>query len=356
MDDRELDVRLHRHGAAWREANATRAAVDWDAVTAPRPGWPWFVVAAAVAAVAAAIAVPLIVVGGSTSSAPTPVHTPLPNPNVAKRGAPTDFVTLRGGSVTFVVRAATNGVRPHQLRATAVGVSPDGRTAFGAFPLSGCRTRIVRYTLQTNDSDRQVIESGWRTTIAGRPVRTKMAVSPDGAKLALAVWPRARSRPLALRCAGAEQLDVVSVPNGRVRSWHSAPGAIALTALQWAPDGRRLAYGTSPTLQGPAGAGYVLDTAAPGHSYARPTDRVHGLPTAVFTPLFWRHGQLATIDVRQIDEGLPVIVVHGLPGEVDSVSSDPTGDHLLLTSNGATYRWDNGVLSRVRGHWMQPGW
>lgn len=111
--------------------------------------------------------------------------------------------------------------------------------------------------------------------------------------------------------------------------------------------------------------------------------------TAPYGPVFWWHGRLVSIEkgsMRLVTAGprgagrLATIVATGFPAGVLTVSSDATGDHLLLTgapaetdenqghftTTGSTYRWDNGYLSTVptatvNGSvgltaWAQPGW
>jgi hypothetical protein len=83
----------------------------------------------------------------------------------------------------------------------------------------------------------------------------------------------------------------------------------------------------------------------------------------IYGPVFWWHGQWVTAydgAIRAVSKagGLGRALAAGLPssGEVDSVSSTPSGEHLLLTDQGTTYRWDNGGLTRVKGEWAQPAW
>jgi hypothetical protein len=83
----------------------------------------------------------------------------------------------------------------------------------------------------------------------------------------------------------------------------------------------------------------------------------------VYGPVFWRHGRLVVVfdgDLRALNGhgGLGTVVGRGLPskGVVDALSSDPSGEHLLMTDEGITYRWDAGKLTVVPGEWDQPGW
>jgi hypothetical protein len=79
-------------------------------------------------------------------------------------------------------------------------------------------------------------------------------------------------------------------------------------------------------------------------------------------PVFWWHGQLVTTfdgSLRRLNGhgGVGTVVATGFPTEVESVSSDPTGEHLLLTGDATVYRWDRGTLSKLPGvQGTQPGW
>ena len=193
-----------------------------------------------------------------------------------------------------------------------------------------------------------------------------MAVSPDGSKLALVVTSRhdAFGQPF---CDGSQQLVVINLLTHAVRRWLATTRDGALRSLQWAPDNRHLAFIAEYTPMVTTRI-QVLDTASPGHLYDRarsvlnPNPPRDIPPTLGYGPVFWWHGQLVTTldgSLRRLNGhgGVGTIVATGFPKEVDSVSSDPTGDHLLLIDNGKVYRWDRGVLSAVSDVLgTQPGW
>jgi hypothetical protein len=109
---------------------------------------------------------------------------------------------------------------------------------------------------------------------------------------------------------------------------------------------------------------HLLDTAATSSlsSLTKPLLPLLGTG-GPYGPVFWWHGELATIyegAMRTLNgHGVDKVVSTGFPstGSIRTVSSDPTGDHLLLiASNGSAYRWDNGYLSGIPGRWDQIAW
>jgi hypothetical protein len=348
MTDDDIDRRLREHGAAWRDANSGRPGVDWDAVTRPSRRRIWLATGA-VALAAAAIIVPLAVTAGNqTPAAPLPVahHSSSPAPSPS----PTTFpMTSNAPSGLFAIRSGTlyydsldsgrdlEGTRPAKAAILSAGSSPDGLVAYTALEVAGCRTEIDE---------------------------TYVRFASHGAgdsKLALAVATRSHGK---YPCNGPEQLVVVNLHSNAVRRWNGHAQISFVGSLEWSPDGRHLAYMAAPCCGGGSDGSRVMDTAAPGTSYiTQPvvlpqytsSDRPYG-------PVFWWHGNLMTVlggALRVLDGhgGVGQVEGRGLPtGEIDSVSSDPTSDHLLVTDDRDTYRWDNGHLSRVDGTWIQPSW
>jgi hypothetical protein len=367
MNDHDLDARLRDHGATWRADNHGRPGVDWTAATAShRSKLTSFAVAGVAVAVAAAVVVPLTLTAGSaTHTRPQPANRPgaapgsKSEPASARAGAPKAFVAISGKSVVVVGGPdGGSGFRPSSSYAVADATSPNTSVAYGAFPLGGCRTSVQQETVST--------VSDVATLAGGQPVPASqgasMAVSPDGTKLALEVSTRSHgSHP----CNGPEQLVVVNLRTHAVRRWNGHPQVSFIGNLQWAPDSRHLAYLASACCGGGADGTRVMDTTAPGTSYVtQPVvlPAVTGTGRA-YGPVFWWHGRLSTIvsgilRVLNGHGGVGSVEASGFPADqIDSVSSDPTGGHLLLGNlGGATYRWDNGSLSLVPGRWVQPAW
>lgn len=365
MNDNDLDQRLHDHGTAWRETNHDRPGIDWDAVTTLRRPRIWLGVAG-VSIAAAAIIVPLVfTVGGRTTSARPTTH-PSPAPSSALDGAPLDFAAISKGSVTFVAAHGTEGVHPQHKLATALGVSADGRTAYGAYPESYCRTLIERSGHSRTPQGLPDINTTDVATIGGVAAATGMAVSPDGTKLALVTTPPGSLQSDAPGCAQLrsrpQQLVIVGLGDKSVTRYSGFAPDERLGSLQWAPDSRRLALQISSTCASCHTIGtHIVDTGTGGFNLSKQILPLRpGHSSTSYGPVFWWHGELVTM----FKGSLMRIQAHGrlhqitgnFPMHVDTVSSDPTGNHLLLTSGATTYRWDNGHLSVVKGHWTQPGW
>jgi hypothetical protein len=374
MNDSELDTRLREHGTAWREANAERPGIDWDAVTSQRHSRNWFAVAG-ISAGAAAIVVALVLgAAGVFTRSTSPANGNAPTP--AMSGAPLNFYAISRGAVwsmnfptahwgqTGTSNSAGTG---HPI---ALGVANDiktgyVRTAYAAFDIANCRTTIERHHLGNGQSS---LSGG--ATIAGHAAATPMAVSPDGTKLALVVSVptlSSQSRQGSPDCSGPEQIVVVDLRDHSARRWSSVAAVNAVSALHWASDGRSLSFiatyapGVVSTIQ-------VLDTFAPGRSYQSAKVLVSS-PAAFNGGVFWWHGQWAWIVNGSLHavtgpNGVGKVLATGFPinTTIASVSSDPTGNHLLIgVAEGhgpgpAAYRWDSGDLARVKGVWGQPGW
>jgi hypothetical protein len=363
MDDDDLEQRLVAHGESWRAAHPSRPRVDWPTQTAGaqrRGGWfATFAVAAAV--VVAAVVVPLVALSGSDNHPAANQGGPAnPGPINPRAGAPSQFVALRHGMVNFVSSTRSNAYEPHDQPVTAIGVV-NGHEAYAATVASGCRTTI-REILDTTTPGLSALTNHDVATVAGgqNPAGSApaMAVSPDGTKLALAVTtPGTGAGPDP--CEGPEQLVVLNLRTHAVRHWTGHPGNSVIRFLQWGPDSRSLAYQSGPCCGGRSDGTRILDTSAPGTSY------VHSrivLTAARFLPVFWWHGTLVAAQQDRLhtlaDLGqLGGVVGSGFPTDrVTSLSSDPSGDHLILIAAGITYRWDNGVLAVIAGSWTQAGW
>jgi hypothetical protein len=174
------------------------------------------------------------------------------------------------------------------------------------------------------------------------------------------------------RDQGADDLVVLDLRNGSVRRW-AYDGRFSIRALAWTPDDRSLAFAGDVTSRGPCGCILTTtnlldtDTDAPARGVSsaltlRSAEKADTTPSE--GPVFWWHGMPATIvshQLRDLTGGAKAkVLATGFPARVDAVSSDPTGNHLIVHSpgpnGGTTYRWDNGLLTRLPGHPIQAGW
>jgi hypothetical protein len=317
---------------------------------------------AAVTAAAVAVVIPLVLSGTGGRTAPAaPLRQVHPNRALAQSGAPTAYWTIRGGSVTNVSPHGRDGIRPSGLGgALALGVSADARTAYGAFPVSGCRTEIDRDRLT---APHHIVTSDV-VTIEGRAVSAPMAISPDGRFLALAV-----SRSCPEGDQGDDDLVVVGLGRHHTVERWANEGRLRIHGLHWAPDSRRLAfiYMWCCKASNNGGGISVLDTAKPNRGLSAAVASLPSIDVSTggaYGPEFWWHGQQATFlsgRLRAVGSGeAGKALATGFPATVDAVSSDPTGNHLIVHSpgpdGGTTYRWDNGLLTRLPGHPTQAGW
>jgi hypothetical protein len=381
MTDDDLDQRLRDHGTAWRDANNDRPGVNWDLVTATHGSKRGWFAAAGVAVAAAVIIVPIAIsAGGRSTSGPPPAKRPSPSPSPSTRPvrAPVEMFGIVASGVKEVGggRAWISGKTKTPV--IAIGASPKDRDVYSASAVSACRITIQdTFFPPPSTHGNGVRDSGISQTVAavnfGEDVQSinppPMAVSPDGTRLAFETN-RARD-PKTGKCVLSERLTVLDLRTHQVRTW-AAPRAEVVRSLAWSPNGRDLAYLTadacafqpfSASICYSASAGTrVLDTSALGNTLGAsplllPAFGGHG----GYGPVFWWRGSLATTfngSLRQLNGhgALGKVLATGFPQVVDSVSSDPSGDHLLISSEVKTYRWDNGRLAVVKGTWVQPGW
>jgi hypothetical protein len=373
MNESDIDARLNQHGERWRAQAAHHPAIDWTRVTAPRRRRTGLAIAG-VAVAAAAVVIPVVVYSGtSTHRAPTPTITPPPPPAVARRGAPPGVFFIAGRDMDFwaygpTALGPTWGVHLPHHRAVAVAAAPSGLTAYTAFVGGRCDTRITRSTFDPSRGEAGHTGQSRVLTIQGRAARTPMAVSPDGRTLAMVLTPSETSAaPDGPVCTGAQQILLYDLANRRIIARSDGyRAANVVDHLQFSPDGRELAF----RVTGPGGSITILGTHVLelGH---RVLDRYVGSPqvlplktvrNAPYGPVFWWHGQLVAFFNTGLwtldgDGGISKEVAAHLPFGVRSVSSDPTGDHLLMsTSAGVTYRWDRGLLTRLPLSRPQASW
>jgi DNA-directed RNA polymerase specialized sigma24 family protein len=352
--DGGLEDRLRELGEVYRSAHQRAPAVDWERVTASRRGRVLVAVAGAVVVVAvAALVVHLDGSSGSPHRTSSPPVTAVGRPD-ALRGAPPYLYGLRDGDLLeqhegTSLRAHGSG-RPDET----LGVTRDGDAAYVAAGFARCRTFISREqtTLTTGSG------LGSSITLAGQAVGVPMAVSPNGQRLAIVLQPRTRGATGShAQCNGREVIDILDPHHGHVVASYPMPVLADADSLQWSPNDVTLAFRIAPSCVScdiPSPGTHLLDTSTPASSAATAKPLLpligHGVP---YGPVFWWHGQLVVPFEGALwslnGHGVDQVVASGLPrtGVVDTVSSDPTGDHLLFTSNRLAYRWDNGLRSRV---------
>lgn len=263
-----------------------------------------------------------VVLPPGSSVHPTPTSTPSPS-------RPFFAIDAASGANTYIGTDATYSSHSKNRPAVAVGVASDGRTAYFAVPLPGCRTRIDQM------HSGKAIRNKPVGVINGHVLAFPIAVSPDGKHLALVMKRSAAGRV----CTNREVVGTVDLPGLRA---HVVRDVVAgsTPSVTWDPDSGRVVVHDA-TLDDPQ-------------------------------PTFWWHGKLATVSAGAIravgPDGLGATLATGLPRYVRTVSVDPTGDKLLVSgglqvtrepgdiSSYTTYVWSDGVSSRVPGEWIDPAW
>jgi hypothetical protein len=378
MTDNDIDQLLARHGEAWRAENADRHGVDWRAVPVTRrfPDRRWLAAGSVVALAAAIAVVVAIVVPGSNREVIGHRGTA---PAAAMHGAPASFTAILGHRVEVAEGSSATGSRPFADKPVSLAVGSDGRSGYFAVPRSGCRTDI--HSLKPTRFG-NILRYHEVYSIPGVVAPTPMALSPDGTELAYALVKRPSS---GAGCSDANALVVLNLVTHTRQTFTGSSAAV--TDLVWAGDSRHLLFSGGPSAIGTGDySTRELDT----QTATRTLVGDDALP--VLDPsdagsgglVFPWHGQLVTIvggAMYALDGhgGLGSIVATQFPRErVESVSSDPTGDHLLISTyaglvkyyeSGSTtpilrpdynvYRWDNGYLTEIDTYiqsYRQPGW
>jgi hypothetical protein len=245
-------------------------------------GWAGWLAPLAAAAAMTAVVVGLVVVRGAVTGAgraPT---------QAAGATVPEYYVTLHQTSATSVASLAVDDTRTGK-EVAAVPAPPDG-TFIGVTGAADDRTFIVDAVHGTMGSGANTRPRTWyllRIFPGSRPlvrltqlpipataeqtVVHGIALSPDGAWLAVALRPDEKNDP-----SGPAELLVYSVATGRVlRSWTAPADSTVIpyvsggfdsdTSLTWLDDGHTLALeSTSPTENGNATTIRTLDIARPG--------------------------------------------------------------------------------------------
>ena len=231
MTDDEIDTRLRAHGTAWREANHDRPAIDWELVTKRRRAWAWFAVVGVCIAVVA-IVVPLVLTTGDNSAGnPVPPVRPSPAPTSAQAGAPPGFFALEGNRIAFVTwTGGQSTIRPAGGKAETLGVAADDKTAYAAYEIGTCRTRIYKVSGRTNLHG--VIDDNGAARGRRHDRWRHAGVEPDpprdgGQPGRHQARPRRVQPACRQRCGqlpGPEQLVVVNLLTHAVRRWSGATG------------------------------------------------------------------------------------------------------------------------------------
>ncbi|HVT65390.1 MAG TPA: hypothetical protein VHD81_09560 [Mycobacteriales bacterium] len=278
--------------------------------------------------------------GASTSPTSTVAPAAAPSPEFFAIDAATGGKSYIGGDATY-------SSYQHHQRAVAMGAAPDGRTAYYAVPVAGCRSII--YATHAG----RTVETTRVRGISGRVLGVPMAVSPDGSDLALALTPQLKRGDGCARSAEAEVLDLkhgLLTPVGIV-----LPGKP--TSLAWRQDGALAVLAGDTVTERRVGC-LACEPLFVGKAFGSPV------------VLFW-HGKLAVIvgnAVRALGTELGPTLARGLPDFVVSASVDPTGNKLLLSGGVettrnpggityyATYVWSNGEAFRLPGEWIDPAW
>jgi dipeptidyl aminopeptidase/acylaminoacyl peptidase len=384
MNGTDVNRRLRQHGDAWRTANCDRPAVDWDVVTASR--WPrGRLVIAGVAATAAAVVIAVVVIVAGHATKGSDGTRKFISPPAPTAGAPVQMYGIVARGIKEVAQGRTRISAHTATPVISLGVSPDGTTVYTTSAAGPCRTRVQAtfFTPPPTDGNGtrddgisktvatvpfgQVFSAGGLHTGAIAP--TPVAVSPGGQELAFETN-RVRD-PVSGRCVRGERLVVVTPETSRVEVW-SAPTQDAIRNLEWSPDGGQLAYDTAMAC---ALLSYSTSVCGAGDGGTRVLDlwlsgrRLNTSAVLLpafgarggYGPVFWWHDHLAatfngSLHLLNGHGGLGAVVATGFPQVVNTISSTGGGDHLLISSEGKTYRWDNGILSVVPGAWDQPGW
>lgn len=382
MNDTDLDRLLVDAGQQWRAEHHDPAHVDWSAFApAPTRRMTWFALSFVAAATAAVLVLPLLFTNHERPSVPpSPGVSPTPTPtSEAMRGAPRWFYALSQGRVAQI--DATTGRRIGAVGLTGhpaglVGAAPAGGDAYFATAMPGCQVRIVRYHAVGSPQGTYDV-----ATVAGGLPRdggqfAGIAVSRDGSELALPVTVCGNPN--------SEDIVVVDVASGAVRRWHGTSNDVSyVSSMQWSPDARQLAFVWTPCCGGGTNGTHLLDLSTPVTTSYTQTPEVlpqypqhnDGYP---YGPVFWWGHRRAVFVAGTIRALRPIcrspqqdcvaggwvpgrVLARDLPKHVASVSSDRTGQHLLLavdngTRPSAVSRYDRGVLTQIPGRWLQPAW
>jgi dipeptidyl aminopeptidase/acylaminoacyl peptidase len=308
------------------------------------------------------------------------VRPPDSDPVVPAGGAPSRVVTVRHVSAdAFEVAVlgaddlagrpvARMGAPANLGTLRAVAAVGDDRTFYAAWTsLDDCRGRLYRLVAPSGASP-PVLD------VAGDV--TGLAVSPDGRRIAYAMWADGPGESI---CGGTHEIHVRDLASGQERVWATRSAGdlriYSIVGLAWSPDGRYVAFGL-----GDQEVHRIDTTAAPVTIPSLPPDPFvtnvdeSGLPPAgttcyTATPAYLPTGELVAayrcVDNRTLAaERARLVVLDPVtrrPGrtlltypagtEPRWLALDPTGAHALLgvTADDDTYlvyRSDGGTEPR----------
>jgi DNA-directed RNA polymerase specialized sigma24 family protein len=247
------------------------------------------------------------------------------------------------------------------LQARAVASMPDGRWLVARIgdrcgsTLSVVRENGIEVTLPTG-------------TLA---LLSDIQVSPDG-RLVAGVSHGCLDRVLL-------GVDVIDLSSGQVRRWAPAALMTAVSGLSWAPDSRQLAYTAGIDTGGGVGGGYAvldgggapgrLSPPAPGTGAMRLGPERCAVDRGVWLGDSGRFAvfayctdsdslylaQVPFLSADPVGRSLAALPLERATLEVDA-SATEDGDHLLVTTDTATYRIDGGAVTRLQGQQASPAW
>jgi hypothetical protein len=366
------DIEDRLRAELWAQAQRTQAEDLRDLQVPPRrrPAgarrrW-WLAPAGAALAVAAVVGV-LAGVRGTSGQQPPPAAT--------GGGPPPFYVTVpdtgNSGHPDATVRATATGAILGRVSVPGthfdyVAAAADDRTFVlaayrrpaGTDGTQQGRTEFYRLTLSAGGRPEPLARLPL-TVQAGQPVYapSSMALSADGATLALAVVP---SSALQQPGGPSARIEVVSLRTGRIRTW-TDQGQTAVESLSWVRGGTLAFLVSGPPA---AAGGYqlrYLDTARPAGSLARASRPValRGVTGPLLSALVTGHGHVVVAWTQvpgpghardavlaefsaQTGRRLRVLDTLSARGAFETSaqiwSADPSGEHLLAGGNTATGR------------------
>jgi len=355
----DVDELLRRDGEQWRATATHVPRVDWAALPGRRRAWtsPWLMVTAtamtAAVVLVLAVLVPSMLDGGSKAHLP-PVYRPSPSPAATPLGGPESFIALAPAGVTQVdartgvtrgMSATESGRHP-----TALAVADDGNVGYATYSRPSCQVSVDRYRWTSRHTSETT-----QAAVVSAAKADEVAISPDGHLLALSVVPCSKPN------GDVDDLVVVDLDSHEQRRWTGYGDVSGLGGFQWGPDNRTLSYVVNPCCGGGTEGPRLIDTTAPGTSYVKP--RVLPVPEEIGRGVvLWYGGRLAVVmgpEIRAMTRSGAIgdVLADGLPANVATVDTDRTGRHLLVTTVfDKLFRWDDGVLTPLRGDWVDAGW
>jgi hypothetical protein len=233
---------------------------------------------------------------------------------------------------------------------------------------------------RTTDGCHTILEPVWVLGKAGSLAQPnphpglldEIVMSPDGHRLAAVE--RTCDSP------GFVDVLVIDLTTGAQHRWTRPDTTMnAVNGLTWSADSTRLAYTSGLNTGGGLGGGYTeldatgaggtLSAVMPGTGQVQigdsrcDVDRGLWLGTTGQFAVFAHCPNSDALYLARVPFGASVPrgqVIASLPGESGTLFPDAsvTDDarHLLVTTDSATYRIDDGKVFRLDGHWRSPSW